>query len=349
MRALSVIPGRPDSAEVRELPDPPAADGAVLLEGMLVGICGTDMEIVEEQGTGSPPAGDDRLVLGHESLGRVLEAPPGSGLSAGDHVAGIVRRPDPEPCSCCAVGEWDFCRNGRYTERGIKERHGYGAQLWRIDPEYAVKVDDSLGELGVLVEPASIVAKAWEQMERIAARACSVPERVLVTGAGPIGMLAALVAVQRGFDVHVLDVVASGPKPRLVEQLGATYHHEGVEGLGFEPDLVVECTGVGSLVFDLTRACAPNAVICLTGISSGHRAVPTNLDAINTEIVLENTVIFGSVNAARRHYEQAGEALAAADKDWLGRLITRRVPLQRWPEALHKQDGDVKVAVDLRH
>lgn len=347
MRALSVIPGRPDSAEVRKLAAPPASDGSVLVEGLRVGICGTDMEIVED-GAGATPPGEERLVIGHESLGRVLDAPGDSSLAAGDLVAGVVRRPDPEPCACCAAGEWDFCRNGRYTERGIKERHGYGAQRWRIDPEFAVKVDGSLGELGVLLEPASVVAKAWEQVERIGARACSAPERVLVTGAGPIGLLAALLAVQRGFEVHVLDLVTSGPKPELVADLGATYHHEGVDRLGFEPDFVIECTGVGSLVFDLTDACAPNAVICLTGISSGRREMPTNLDEINKDIVLENTVIFGSVNAAFRHYEQAAHALAAADRSWLARLITREVPLRRWPEALRKQEGDVKVVVDLR-
>lgn len=347
MRALSVIPGRPDSAEVRELADPPASDGSVLVEGLAVGICGTDSEIVEE-GAGMPPPGEERLVLCHESLGRVVDAPAGSSLAAGDLVAGVVRRPDPEPCACCAVGEWDFCRNGRYTERGIKGRHGYGAQRWRVDPEFAVAVDGSLGDLGVLLEPTSIVAKAWEQIERIGARACSAPERVLVTGAGPIGLLAALLAVQRGFEVHILDVMTSGPKPALATELGATYHHEGVDRLGFEPDVVIECTGMGSLVFDLTDACAPNAVICLTGISSGRRQVPTNLDEINKDIVLENTVIFGSVNAALRHYQGAERALAAADRDWLGRLITRQVPLERWPEALHKQEGDVKVVVDLR-
>lgn len=347
MRAVSVIPGKPDTAQVRDLPDPPVSDGTVLVEGLLAGVCGTDLEIVDE-GAGSPPEGEERLVLCHESLGRVLEAPGGSGLVAGDVIAGIVRRPDPEPCRCCAAGEWDFCRNGRYTERGIKGRHGYGAQRWRVDPEFAVRIDGSLGDVGVLLEPASVVAKAWEQVERIASRACSDPRRVLVTGAGPIGLLAALVAVQRGFDVHVLDVVTSGPKPALVADLGATYHHQGVDALGFEPDLVVECTGVGSLVFDLTDACAPNAVICLTGISSGQRAVPANLDEFNKDIVLENTVIFGSVNAARRHYEQAASVLAAADPAWLGRLITRRVPLDRWPEALHKREGDVKVVVDLR-
>lgn len=348
MRAMTVVPGRPDSARVEEVPEPPESDGPVLVEGLLVGICGTDAEIVE-QGYGVPPSGADRLLLCHESLGRVLEAPHDSGLAPGDLVAGIVRRPDPVPCPCCANDEWDFCRNGRYTERGIKERDGYGSQRWRVEPKFAVKLDPSLGDLGVLLEPTSVVAKAWEQIERIGSRACFAPERVLVTGAGPIGLLAALLAAQRGYEVHVLDLVTTGPKPGLVADLGATYHHSSVDELGFEPDLVVECTGVGSLVFDLADSVARNAIICLTGISSGRRVLPTNLDEINKDLVLENTVVFGSVNAARRHYEQAAEALAKAEADWLRRLVTRRVPIERWPEALRKREGDVKVAVDLQH
>src|SRR5207248_4228870 len=134
---------------------PPAAgDGA------------TERELVGRQ-YGEPPPGRDRLVLGHESLGRVIDAPAGCGLAAGDLVVGIVRRPDPVPCANCAVGEWDMCRNGRYTERGIKERDGFGSERYRIRPEFAVKVDPALGRLGVLLEPASVVAKAWEHVERI--------------------------------------------------------------------------------------------------------------------------------------------------------------------------------------
>ncbi len=348
MRAMTVVPGRPDSATVSEVEQPPTTDGDVLVEGLLAGICGTDGEVVYD-GYGEPPAGAERIVLCHESLGRVLEAPADSGLTSGDLVAGIVRRPDPVPCPCCARDEWDFCRNGRYSERGIKGLHGYGAQTWRVDPKFAVRVDAGLGDLGVLVEPASVVAKAWEQIERIGGRACFAARRVLVTGAGPIGLLAALLAVQRGYEVHVLDKVTEGPKPQLVADLGASYHHGSVDDLGFEPDIVVECTGVGSLVFDIADSCAPNAIICLAGISSGHRDLPTNLDEINKTLVLENAVLFGSVNAARRNYEQAAVALARADQAWLGRLLTRRMPLERWPEALRKEPNDVKVIVDLRN
>ncbi|HEX5292409.1 MAG TPA: alcohol dehydrogenase catalytic domain-containing protein, partial [Streptosporangiaceae bacterium] len=156
---MSVIPGHPGSELVAELPDPPSEHGSVLVEGLLAGICGTDAEIL--RGGGQPPAGGPRLVIGHESLGRVLEAPADAPVRPGDLVAGVVRRPDPVPCPACAAGQPDFCVNGRYTERGIKGLDGYGATRWRVSPRFAIAVPDQLGELGVLTEPGSVVAKAW--------------------------------------------------------------------------------------------------------------------------------------------------------------------------------------------
>ncbi|HEY9391193.1 MAG TPA: glucose 1-dehydrogenase [Mycobacteriales bacterium] len=347
MKAITVVPGEPDRVRVSERDEPAPEEGALLVEGRLVGICGTDVDIVE-RGYGWAPDGRDRLVIGHESLGTVLEAPPDSGFTAGDLVVGIVRRPDPVPCEPCAHGEWDFCRNGRYTERGIKQRDGYAAQRWRIEPEYAVRVDPRLGDRGVLLEPTSVVAKAWEQIERVLGRSSWRPRTALVTGAGPIGLLAAMLSVQRGYETHVLDINSVGPKAALVADLGATFHTGAVTSIGVEPDVVIECTGHGPLVFELTTVVAPNAVICLTGISSGTRTVPIGLDEINKQIVLENTVLLGSVNAARRHYEQAADALARANQHWLDRCLTRRVPMDEFAAALHKGDHDVKVVVDLR-
>ena len=82
-----------------------------------------------------------------------------------------MRRPDPVPCPACAAGEWDMCRNGQYTERGIKQRNGYGSEQFRVEPDFIIPIDPALGHLGVLLEPTSVVAKAWEQVERIGARA----------------------------------------------------------------------------------------------------------------------------------------------------------------------------------
>ena len=346
MKAITVEPGRPRSGRLDEVPEPPAGEGAVLVEALALGICGTDAEIVGGD-YGWAPARRTRLVLGHESLGRVLEAPTGCGLSAGDLAVGIVRRPDPVPCACCASGEWDMCRNGRYTERGIKSRDGYGSERWRVEPDFAVRLDAGLERVGMLLEPTSVVAKAWEQVERIGARACFEPRRVLVTGAGPIGLLAALLAVQRGHEVHVPDRVENGPKPRLVAELGAIYHTGSVAAACEGADVVIEATGVGQLVFDAMQHTAPGGIVCLTGVSPAGRTLTVDAGALNRQLVLANDVVFGSVNANRRHYEAAAEALRLADQGWLERLVTRRVPLERWDQALTRQPDDVKVAVDF--
>ena len=309
-------------------------------------MCGTDREIAVD-GYGVPPPGEERLVLGHESLGEVIEAPEDSGFVPGDLVVGVVRRPDPLPCPACAADEWDMCRTGDFLERGIKGSHGYGSERFRVDPRFAVPVPGSLGDLGVLIEPTSVVAKAFEHAEEIGARAWFKPRVALVTGAGPIGLLAALLARQRGLETHVVDLVTEGAKPGLVADLGATYHSLPVAELPVEPDIVIECTGVGQVVIDATHLAAPGAVVSLTGISHSDLVGQARLDAFNKELVLDNKVVFGTVNAARRHYDQAAEALAQADADWLSRLITRRLALDDWPAALEKGAEDIKIVVDM--
>ncbi|MEE2047890.1 alcohol dehydrogenase catalytic domain-containing protein, partial [Nocardiopsis tropica] len=251
MRALMVTPMTAGSVTVDEVDPPVPEEGELLVDGVALGICGTDKEIVDGE-YGTAPPGHDRLVLGHESLGRVREAPPGSGFAPGDLVVGIVRRPDPVPCGPCAHGEFDMCRNGGFTERGIKEIHGYGSEQWTVPADYAVRLDPALEEVGVLMEPTTIVAKAWEHVESIGRRAWFEPRTALVTGAGPIGLLAALIGVRRGLDVHVLDRVGSGPKPDLVAALGATYHTGGVAEIAreFALDVIIETTGAEALVLD---------------------------------------------------------------------------------------------------
>jgi len=348
MRAMTVIPGRQGSAELSELPDPSAPTrGELLVEPLLLGVCGTDREILAGD-HGEAPEGAERLVLGHELLARVRAGGEGSSFEPGELVAAVVRRPDPVPCACCARGEWDMCRNGLYTERGIKGRDGYGAELVLLEEDFAVPIPGELGELGVLTEPASVLAKAWDQIERIRGRACSGGDRALVTGAGPIGLLAALIGAQRGHEVHVLDLATEGLKPELVAELGAEYHAGDIDSLSKElqADVVVECTGVAELVAGAMTDTAPGAVVCLTGVGPS-RALRTDVGALNNEVVLENDVIFGSVNANLRHFEHAVEALRSADAAWLGRLITRRVPLEHWTDALDNGGEDIKVVVDF--
>ena len=350
MKALTVVPLQAGSVAVVDMPDPVPVDGELLVEGLALGVCGTDVEIVGGEYGWAPP-GSERLVLGHESLGRVVsvDSAPGSGFAVGDLVVGVVRRPDPEPCGACAAGQFDMCRNGRYTERGIKELHGYGSSLWTVEADYAVRLEPSLESVGMLMEPTTILAKAWDHIARIGERAYTEQHRVLVTGAGPIGLLAALLASQRQLEVHVLDLPESGLKPELVRALGATYHHSGVADAvsGCRPDVIIEATGVGQLVFDAMQGTGASGIVCLTGVSPTGRHLEVDAGAVNRELVLENDVVFGSVNANLRHYATAREALEAADRSWLERLITRRVPLSQFADALDRRDDDVKVVIDL--
>jgi len=240
-----------------------------------------------------------------------------------------------------------MCRNGQYTERGIKQIDGFMSERWRIEPEYAMKVDSSLGLLGVLLEPTTVVTKAWEQIVAVGHRAFWEPRTVLVTGAGPIGLLAALLGKQRGLDVHVLDQVSSGPKPELVRSLGATYHSGKVASIGFEPDVIVECTGVGQVIADSIRFIGAGGIVCLTGIGSGGSTTGPSTADMAAGTVLRNNVVVGSVNANKRHWYKAGEALVRADRGWLDRLVTRRERPDDFARALQRTPEDIKVVVQF--
>ena len=348
MTAITVEPATPGSVRLDSRAVPQRRGDQLLVQAIALGICGTDSEIIRGAHGAAPP-GQQRLIIGHESLGRVLHAPQGSGFAPEDWVVGIVRRPDPIPCAACAGGEWDMCRNGLYSERGIRGRDGYGAQFYVLEPDFAVQVDRSLGWCAVLVEPASIVCKAWDHIERIGARSHTwSPRRVLVTGAGPVGLLATLMARMRGLDVHVLDRAQDGPKPALVQALGATYYADrALLPEDLQPDVVLECTGAPQVVLDVLTNNARGAIVCLVGLSSAGAASAFDAAGFNRMMVLENDVVFGTVNANRAHYEMACAALARADREWLARLITRRVPLHRWEEAFEHRDGDVKVVIEF--
>ena len=344
MRSLTVEPGIPDSLRLEEFRIPSADRGSVLVRAIALGVCGTDREIIAGE-YGVAPSGHKRLIIGHESLGVVEEAPKGSKLFAGDRVVGIVRHPDPVPCANCAAGEWDMCRNGRYTEHGIKSLDGFGSEFYRLDPSFVVPVTAALGLAGVLTEPASVVAKAWEHCERIGQRARWHPRSVLVTGAGPVGLLAGLLGRQRGLDVHVFDQARQGPKPEIARALGATYHSDSLDAVPGDFDVIIECTGAPSVIAGVLGRSAPDGLVCLLGVSGAGGVQSVDLGSLNREVVLDNRVIFGSVNANRRHYEAAIAALAGADPDWLHRLITKRVPLADWKNAFVRDRDDIKTVV----
>lgn len=347
MQALTVAPGTSKSACLVDLPRPHREPGFVLVRSLEVGVCGTDAEILAGK-HGKAPRDAQRLIIGHECIGVVEEAAPDSVFGAGDFVTPIVRRPDPVPCPSCAAGEWDMCRNGLYTECGIKERQGFCAEYFLCEEDFLVGVDAAVAPVAVLLEPLSIVSKAWEQIERIGRRAYWAPRRALITGAGPVGLLAALLARRRGLETHVIDRESTGARAELVRALGAEFHVTSSASRVLSevvPDIVLECTGASEVVLDVMASNARNGVTCLVGVSAGGRQLPVDVGSLNRSIVLENDVVFGTVNANRRHYELATRALVDSDAAWLAALITRRVPIGRWQDALIREPEDVKVVI----
>lgn len=357
MKAVIVTPRKPGSGRLAEVPDPQPRDGEVLVQVHQVGLDGTDAEILQGR-YGEAPPGDDYLIIGHESLGRVVEVTnDAKGLSAGDWVVAIVRRPDPAPCRNCAAGEWDMCLNGQYSERGIKGLHGFLAEFYSEAPEFLVQVPAEISAVAVLLEPLTIVEKAIEQIKRIQSRLVWQPERAVVLGAGPIGLLAGMLLSLEGIEVHLYDATERGPKSDLAEASGAKYIWAAEHKLGHElaaeigpVDIVVEATGYSPLAFDAMDMVAPNGVVCLTGVSGGSRKLEVSADHLNLEMVLSNKVVFGTVNANRRHFESGVRHLREIEARWpglLSRVITRRLPLKDFARALERSPSHIKSVVEV--
>ena len=355
-RAVTVRPGEKGSGRLESVPVGRPAAGQVLLRVLRVGICGTDAEI-DGGGYGQAPEGSARLVLGHESQVRVEAVGPGvSGLQPGQLAVAIVRRPCPERCPPCAAGRWDLCLTGHYLERGIMGLDGFLRERLVDDAAFVVPVPETLEPVSVLIEPLSVVEKAIAEAERVRDPALPPARRALVTGAGPIGLLAVLALRQRGLEVWVLDrQPADSVKARLAQAAGARYVDdaatplEQVEGVGHF-DLALEGTGYAPLVFRAVALLGRGGALVLTGVTSGHREISLDANALNAEMVLENQVMIGSVNAARAHYERAVRDLEDWRGRWpglAGRLITARYPLERFREAMAPSPGDIKRVVEV--
>jgi threonine dehydrogenase-like Zn-dependent dehydrogenase len=343
----------------------------VLVRVLCIGLDGTDRELMSGK-YGIPPEGETGLTIGHESLGVVEEVGKDSGLSPGDLVCALVRRPCKDPaCVNCRNGHADFCETGQYVERGIKGRHGYLSEYYVEEARYLIKVPRESLAYGVLTEPQSIVEKVWDQAQRIQQRLIWQPKTALVLGSGPLGLLAAFTCRCLGLDTVVWSMSPSdGPAAELVRACGAEYRQAGggssgaasggagaaaetlsgfLERSGKRADLIFECTGYSPLAFEGMTALGPNGVLALLGVTPGSRSLRIEADHINQELVMENKCILGSVNASRKDFETGLYRLKQMDEKFPGlldQLITDRLALEQVPSVDFAKIG-IKAVVDV--
>ena len=338
MKAIAVMPGKAGSVHLREMPRPELSDVAggrgVLVKVLRVGVDGTDKEINAAE-YGAAPDGADFLVIGHESFGRVVGVGANvTELAPGDYVVATVRRPGHSIYD--VIGTNDMTTDDVYYERGINLRHGYLAEYYVDDAEFLVKVPRGLKEVGVLLEPTTVVEKGIAQAYEIQRRLrVWRPRKAAVMGAGTIGLLAAMALRIRGLDVTVFGLER---KPYLnsdlIEALGARYESTSdlsvLEGAAkYGPfDLIFEATGFSPIVFESMQALAKNGVLVLSSVTGGDRHVEVPADRINLDFVLGNKVMVGTVNANREYFEAGVKDLAVCEAQypgWLGRLLTHPV------------------------
>jgi threonine dehydrogenase-like Zn-dependent dehydrogenase len=364
MKAIAVVPGKPDSVHLADLPKPSvdeiAGGRGVLVKVLRVGVDGTDKEINAAE-YGAPPPGYDFLVLGHEGFGQVEAV--GSAVTEvqpGDYVVATVRRPGGSLYDL--IGTNDMTTDDTYFERGINLRHGFLTEHYVDDAEFIVKVPRGLREVGVLLEPLTVVEKGIAQAYEIQRRLrVWRPRRAAVMGAGTIGLLATLVLRLRGLQVTTFGL---SRKPylnsNLIEAIGARYESTAevpiLDGARqFGPfDLIFEATGYSPVVFDSLQALGKNGVLVLSSVTGGDRRVEVPADKINLEFVLGNKVMVGTVNANREYFELGVRDLAQAEAEyagWLTRLLTHPVKgLENYRELFAKlttAKGAIKVFCEV--
>jgi threonine dehydrogenase-like Zn-dependent dehydrogenase len=347
MQALVVTPGVQGSAAVEEMPVPRPGPGELLVRPLEVGVCGTDREIAEGL-FGIAPAGEERLILGHELLGRVAEG--GHGFATGDLVTATVRRSCGH-CHACAEGAPDACGTGDYSEHGITRLHGFAAELAVVPAEHLIAVPEALRDVGVLAEPASICARAVRHALAVGARQPWAPRRALVFGAGAIGMLCTYLLRLEGLDVWTSALEPAGSeKAQLVEAAGATY----IPSAGVLPaacdgfDVVVVAAASADLSLNAMRRLRRGGVVCLLGVDARDRDVTLPGPAIGLDMILGNYAILGSVNANVVDWRAAMAALEAARARWPGaleRCVGLRTELGDFSRAF--AFGGVKAALTL--
>jgi glucose 1-dehydrogenase len=342
VKALVVEPGVAHSTRVEDV-DEPTGDG-VLLRVLEVGVCGTDREISEGL-FGVAPDGATRLVIGHESLAEV--ARDGHGFAKGDLVCATVRRSCGH-CLACGEGAPDSCLTGDYSERGITRLDGFARELVLEEPDNLVRVPRSLGRLAVLAEPTSICTRGLRHALTIGARQPWEPKRALVTGAGAVGLLSTMLLRLEGFEVLVASLE---PSSAIAETLGAEYVSTKTTDLAETGpfDIVIEAAGSAQLMLDALGLLGRSGVACLLGIDGREGKAHIENKVIGVDAVLENRVLFGSVNARRDDWETGVDALDRAREQFPGaleELIGLRVQLDRFEDAFAFRGGKATLVLD---
>jgi len=346
-----VTPGKAGSVDLIDAPQPSRSAGEALLRTNKIGICGTDLEII--QGAyGEPPSGSDYLILGHECQATVEEVPSNSvGINKGDLVVPTVRRPD--SCLNCQNGESDMCLTGQYKEHGIKGLNGFCSEYSVSDLNYLVPVPQELSDVAVLLEPTSVAEKGVFQTFKIQERMIWKPQRALGLGTGPVGLLTAMLLRLRGLDVTA---VATRPKDslkaRTVEKIGGTYinaNDQPITSLG-KFDLIMEETGVASLAAEAQGLLNNNGVLCLLGIYRPNLATQ-DIGHSYDDIVLGNKMTFGSVNANKRYFLSGIQDFKTIQQRFPGVLksmFTKMSGPSDYSQAYNPTKDDIKSVIDFQ-
>ena len=369
MQAIAVKPSQHEVTLVNHPAPALVLPTDVKLRMLEIGVCGTDKEICSFE-YGTPPRGSDYLVIGHESLGEVIEVGPAvSRVKRGDLVVPMVRRPCPHAeCMACRAGRQDFCYTGDFTERGIKEEHGFMTELIVDDERYMNVVPAALRDVAVLVEPLTIAEKALTQIWQVQQRlpwACEIKpgkeqghcHKAVVLGAGPVGLLGAMALCAADFETFVY---SRSPKPNpraaLVESFGAKYISSEtftVEQLAKQVgniDVVYEAVGASGLAFDVMKVLGTNGVFVFTGVPGRKAPISVDTDLIMRNLVLKNQVVFGTVNASRESFESAISNLGIFMKRWpaaVRALITGRFPVKSYRDLLLGKPAGIKNLITL--
>jgi glucose 1-dehydrogenase len=365
MKAIVLTVGTTNLQLASDLPEPEiTSPDEVKVRMIEVGICGTDREEVGG-GRAKAPDNQQQLIIGHEMFGQVVAVGDKvTRVKVGDYAVFTVRRGCGE-CLPCQMNRADMCETGQFKERGIWGANGYQAEFVVDHEQYIVRIPPELKEVGVLVEPTSIVEKAIEETLRIQfARlpdALATPDWLhgrtcLVAGLGPVGLLAALLLILRGAEVYGLDIVDPGTtRPKWFEDIGGKY----IDGKSIPPDkietalkpmdLILDATGVASLEFNFLDALNYDGVYVLTGIPGGDRPLSLDGAELIRSLVLKNLLMVGSVNASRDHFQMAVDDLMEAHLRWPGhlqQLITSRLPYTEYDAALKQHTpNEIKTVI----